>query len=143
MRGYEMFKWRRRQRFIHGELQVYYSLNCTNCRRVLGFDVIVDEEGDIRIKWLEPTNFRKTLEMLKKKRLYDYRLLNISEGEVADEVYSRTKMYRFWLPLVIGRKIVGECWEGVKPDLSVEEYMDILLGRVPPPEPVSVYAYSR
>jgi len=137
-----MYSWRRR-RFIHGELLVFYSLNCPNCRGVLGFDVRVDEEGNVKIEWLEPSNFRKALAELERRRLYSYRLLNLSDSNISDEVYSRTKMYRFWLPMAIGRKIVGECWEGIKPDLTVEEYMDILLGRVPPPEPVSVYAYSR
>jgi len=85
----------------------------------------------------------KALMELKKQRLYNYRLLNLSESNVADEIYSRTKMYRFWLPIAIGRKIVGECWEGIKPDLTVNEYREILLGKVPPPEPVSVYAFSR
>jgi len=110
---------------------------------VLSFDVEVDEEGDMKIKWLEPSNFRKALNELERRRLYSYRLLNVSEENIADEVYCRTKMYRFWLPMAIGRKIAGECWEGIKADLSVEEYMDILLGRVPPPEPISVYAFSR
>ena len=137
-----MYRWRYR-RFIHGELLVYYSLNCPNCRSVLNFDVEVDEEGDMKIRWLEPSNFRKALNELERRRLYSYRLLNVSEENIADEVYCRTKMYRFWLPMAIGRKIAGECWEGIKADLSVEEYMDILLGRVPPPEPISVYAFSR
>ena len=138
-----MYRWIVKRRFRHGNLLVYYSFNCPNCRVVLGFDVVVDDRGEPRVKWLEPTNFRKALMELEKKRLYRVRIRNLSEKNVADEVYARTKMYRFWLPMAIGRRIIGEYWEGIKPNLSVEEYKDVLLGRVPPPKPVSIYAASR
>ena len=138
-----MYRWRRKRLFRHGELIVFYSLTCPNCRRVLGFDIKADESGEYKVVWLEPTNFRKALMELKRERLYDYSFRNLSYKNIADEVYAKTKMYRFWLPLAIGRRIIGECWEGIKADLTTEEYKDVLLGRVPPPEPESIYAFSR
>jgi len=102
----------------------------------------VGEGGRLTLKWLGTTPFLEALERLEVRRLFSYKLLSLDERQNSDDAYNRTKAYWLWLPLVINRKIHGEMWEGVSPNLTTREYMEVLTGERPPPPPQRIYRYS-
>jgi len=137
-----LYRRRWKPRYIYGTTLCYFSSICPNCKKVLNFKA-EKKDGRTKITWLEPTSFRRALTILRGRGILDYRLLNTEDQQILDDAYCRVKAFRFWLPMVINRKIQGGFWEGVDPDLTVKEYIEILTGERVPPKPVQVFVISR